>query len=230
MRALTQRHLSFGVIIFLAASALQAQAMRSETPARAMPRLEVAVGISQWQHDAQAGDSSGSWTRWGVTLETRGSVLGQRSLGANPADLIVGDYLDLSLGFYGATGKRSLRQEPTIRVPVQYGVQVGKLTSAGTQLVGRVGVAGGLGVDYSVGPFVGVRLKHRAIGVEAQRIVSEESTGSSVLLRWYPRGGREGANVALRYGIDRYEAVGLFTPGEGMRERTVTLLFSAERR
>jgi hypothetical protein len=112
---------------------------------------------------------------------------------------------------------------------MQWGVQLGKLTSGGTQLVGRAGVAGGLTASSYLGPFVGARVKRRSLGAESAYVLDANGSVVSLLLRWYPRTRLEGFNVALRYERQQYDPTGEFSLTRGSEERTLMLLFSAER-
>lgn len=223
-----------GIILCAALSLLMArdataQAMFSESRARALPRNEFAFGIDQWQYSPDSGDPSGGSTRWGLVLASRGSLLGQWNLGEQEGALRIGDYLETGVGFYGATGTGSLRQSPVLRLPLHYGLQLGKLTASGTQLVGRAGYAAGLSATAYSGPFIGARVKHRAVGVESSYILDSRGSNASVLLRWYPRTSMGIANVALRYERQQYDPTGEFSLTKGSSERSLMLLFSGER-
>lgn len=226
MRVQVMLGLTFSLLV---ADELSAQAMRSETGARAMPRTEFAFGIDQWQYAPDSGDPSGGSTRWGLMLLSRGSFLGQRNLSATDGALLIGDFVETGVGFYGATRSLSARESPRIRLPFQLGVQLGKLTGSGTQLVGRVGVAGGLSANSYSGPFIGGRVKHRFIGVEATQVFDSEASIMSAMLRWYPSTSNERLNIALRYESQRNDPTGLFSLTKGSKEQSLMLLFSAER-
>lgn len=217
------------VLMLLVADDIAAQAMRSESRARALPRNEFAIGIDQWQYSPDSGDPSGSWTRWGFSLVSRSSLLGQWNLGEQDGALLIGDYLETGVGFFGATGKRSGRKSPVLRLPLHWGVQLGTLTEDGTQLVGRVGVAGGLSSTSYLGPFLGARVKRQGLGAESAYVFDANGSVTSVLLRWYPRARLEGFNIALRYERQQYDPSGLFSLTKGSEDRTLTILFSAER-
>jgi hypothetical protein len=217
------------VLSFLVAGEVSAQAMSSETRARAMPRSEFAFGIDQWQYAPDSGDPRGGTTRWGLMLVSRGSLFGQWTLSERDSALLVGDYVETGVGFYGATRSLSARESPQIRLPFQVGVQLGKLTDGGTQVVGRVGVAGGLSASAYSGPFIGARLKHRAVGLEASQTFDRSASITSAMLRWYPSTRSERFNVALRYESHRYEPTGLYSLTQGATERSLMLVVSAER-
>ncbi len=234
MQAVMRRMMRIGISLcamlsLLIARDAAAQAVFSETRARALPRNEFAFGIDQWQYAPDSGDPSGGSTRWGLVLASRGSLLGQWNLGEQEGALRLGDYLETGVGFYGATGTGSLRQSPVLRLPMHYGLQLGKLTAGGTQLVGRAGYAAGLSATAYAGPFIGARVKHRAVGVESSYIMDSEGSNASVLLRWYPRTSMGIFNVALRYERQRYEPTGAFSLTKGASERSLMLLFSGER-
>jgi hypothetical protein len=96
-------------------------------------------------------------------------------------------------------------------------------------VVGRAGVAGGLSAGAYSGPFIGARLKHRAVGVEASQTFDRFASITSAMLRWYPSTSNERLNIALRYESQQYEPTGLYSLTKGSRERSLALLFSAER-
>jgi hypothetical protein len=206
-----------------------AQAMRSETRARAMPRNEFAFGIDQWQVTPDSGDPRGGATRWGVMLMSRGSLIGQWQIGAAEANLLLGDFVETGYGVYGATRRLSERESPQIRIPLRVGMQLGKLTAGGTQLVGRAGYAGGLNASAYAGPFVGARLKHRAFGLESSHVLDADAALTSVMARWYPKPSNTGLNVALRYEYQKNDPTGEFSLTKGATERSLMLVFSAER-
>ena len=206
-----------------------AQAMRSESRARALPRNEFALGIDQWQYAPDSGDPSGGATRWGVMLVSRGSLIGQWNLAETDGALLIGDYVETGVGFYGATRSLSQRESPQIRLPFQFGVQLGKLTAGGTQVVGRMGFAGGLSRSAYTGPFVGVRVKHRALGFESTHTIDSDASITAAMLRWYPNARVERFNLALRYELQQYDPTGLYSSTKGSTERSLMLLFSAER-
>ena len=206
-----------------------AQAMRSETRARAMPRNEFAFGIDQWQVTPDSGDPRGGATRWGIMLVSRGSLIGQWNLAETDGALLIGDFVETGVGFYGATRSLSAREDPQIRLPFQLGVQLGKLTSGGTQVVGRAGYAGGLNASAYAGPFIGARVKHRAIGFESSHVMDATATVTSAMLRWYPSASNTGLNVALRYDLQKSDPTGLYSLTKGSTERSLMLLFSGER-
>jgi hypothetical protein len=217
------------VLSLLIVGELSAQAMRSETRARALPRNEFALGIDQWQVTPDSGDPRGGATRWGVMLMNRLSVLGQWNLAETDGALLIGDYLEGGVGFYGATRSLSAREEPQIRLPFQYGVQIGKLTEGGAQLVARVGFAAGIGGTSYRGPFVGARVKRRSLGLESTHTIASGASVTSAMFRWYPSTSQERFNIALRYELQTYDPTGLYSLTKGSTERSLMLLFSAER-
>lgn len=208
---------------------ISAQAMSSRTVARALPRNEMSIGIEQWQYTPDSTDTAEGWTRWGFMLNSRGSLFGQWNLSETDGEFLIGDYIDLGVGFYGATGIGSSRQPPVMRIPVQLGAQLGKLTETGTQLVGRAGFAVGLDARSYGGPFLGARVKRRRLGLESTYIGADRSDLISALLRWYPRAGPTGFNVALRYEYQRYRRSDFLDSDQPSRERSLTLVFSGER-
>ena len=214
-------------LVFVGESA--AQAMRSETRARAMPRTEFAFGIDQWQVTPDSGDPRGGATRWGLMLLSRGSLIGQWNLGEADGTFLIGDFVETGVGFYGATRSLSSREDPQIRLPFLLGVQLGKLTAGGTQLVGRAGYAGGLNASAYAGPFVGARLKHRVLALESSYVIDPNASVTSAMLRWYPSTNSAGLNVALRYEYQKNDPTGLFSLTKGATERSLMLLFSGER-
>lgn len=206
-----------------------AQAMSSQSRARALPRNEFAFGIDQWQYAPDSGDPRGGTTRWGIMLVSRGSLIGQWKLGETEDALLIGDFVETGVGFYGATRSLSAREAPQIRLPFQLGVQLGKLTAGGTQLVGRAGFAGGLNASAYAGPFIGARIKHRAVGFESSYVIDPNASVTSAMLRWYPSASNTGLNVALRFDYQKNDPTGLFSLTKGATERSLMLLFSGER-
>lgn len=213
----------------LLAHGAAAQSMSSESRARAMPRNEFAFGIDQWQYAPDSGDPRGGTTRWGIMLVSRGSLIGQWNLGETDGALLIGDFVETGIGFYGATRSLSARETPQIRLPFQLGVQLGKLIGGGTQLVGRAGYAGGLNASAYAGPFIGARLKHRAVGVESAYVIDPNATVASAMLRWYPSASNPALNIALRFEYQENDPTGLFSLTKGATERSLMLLFSGER-
>jgi hypothetical protein len=217
------------LLIFVVVGDVSGQAMKSESRARALPRTEFAIGIDQWQYAPDSGDPRGGSTRWGLMLMNRGSVIGQWNLSATDGAFLLGDYFELGVGFYGATRSLSARETPQIRLPFQWGAQLGKLTAGGTQVVGRLGYAGGLSASAFSGPFVGARVKHRALGAEATRTMAADASVTSAMLRWYPSSSNERLNLALRYELQAYDPSGLYSLTKGSTERLLMVVFSAER-
>jgi hypothetical protein len=164
-------------------------------------------------------------------LLTRGSLIGQWSLGEADGTLLIGDFIESGVGFYGATRSLSAREDPQIRLPFQLGVQLGKLAAGHTQLVGRAGYAGGLNASAYAGPFLGARIKHRAVGFESHYVRDPRATVSSATLRLYPSPSTEraGLNFALRYDSQKNDPSGLFSLTKGATERSLMLIFSSER-
>jgi hypothetical protein len=230
MRRMNPGGMLFGALCCaLLVETASAQAMRSESRARALPRNEFAMGIDQWQFTPDSGDPRGGTTRWGVMLLSRGSLLGQWNLAETDGALLIGDYIETGVGFYGATRSLSAREQPQIRLPFQYGVQLGKLTTGGAQLVARVGLAAGIGGTAYRGPFIGARVKRRSLGLESTHTIASGASVTSAMFRWYPSTSQERFNIALRYELQTYDPSGIYSLTKGSTERSLMLLFSAER-
>lgn len=222
MRAKSFVPLAIGMVL---GPPLAAQAVQSVGSASAMPRAEIAFGIDQWTSIPESSSAEEPLTRYGAMFLSRGRMLGQVDLRDTPGELMIGDFLDLGLGFYAGAG----REPGVLRIPVNYGIAVAHQLKGGMQLVGRAGAALGLGYDVSGGTFVGGRIRAGALGVEGLHVIASEASLSQWFLRWYPRSRTAGFNVAVRYELEQTNAGSLLNPARGPRDRSVMLVFSVER-
>jgi hypothetical protein len=214
-----------GIITWMVCgSPLAAQALKSAGPTPPMPRAEIAFGLDQWVATPESA-AEPAHTRYGAMMFSRGRLLGHANLSETPGELVVGDFLDVGVGFYAGTG----REPGVMRIPVNYGLAVARRLAGGTELVARAGMSFGLGYDATGGPFVGGRLKSGPVGVEGLFITANEATLSQWFLRWYPRSRTVGFNVALRYELEQSTAGSLLVPERGVRDQSVMLVFSVER-
>lgn len=219
-------HWIFGACLSLTVvGELPAQALRSPGPTAAMPRAEIAFGFDQWVASPEASSTDPTLTRYGVMMFSRGKLFGQWDLRETPGELMIGDFADLGVGFYAAAGDES----GLMRIPVNYGLALGRRLAGGTELVGRAGMSFGLGYDATGGPFVGGRVKSGPVGVEGIFIAANEATLTQWFLRWYPRSRTAGFNVALRYELEQSTVGSLLVPERGVRDQSVMVVFSVER-
>lgn len=164
----------------------------------------------------------------GMGVSVRTSISARLRPLASGARWGVSDYLQLGVSFLGGEEEA---EAPAVYVPIEVAVQAGRLLSDHLQVVGRVGMLGGIGVDASVSPFVAARLRAYRIAVEAGTAFPGQDLPVDGfrfgVVRWYPQGPIAGLNVGVRYEEERGPRP--VAPVGRPMERVLQLFVSVER-
>jgi hypothetical protein len=213
-----------GVALLLALVGVRrggAQELWPEPVLQPLPAQEIWVGL---EHLSILPESGPSETRVGLMLMSRGHLLFRRSVGGVDTRTMVGDFLEIGVGFDGTSFDID-----KVRAPVFYGLQVGTLTGSDLQLVLRAGVTASIGYQTTGVPFIGGRVRSGRLALETLYASASDSWLGAGVLRWYPMLRRPGVNLALRFEYEEAEMTGLLTPGPGASDRSLQLAFSFER-
>ena len=164
----------------------------------------------------------------GMGVSVRTSISARLRPLASGARWSVSDYLQLGASLVGGEEEEDA---PAVYVPFEAALQFGRLIGDHLQVVGRVGVLGGVGVDASVSPFVLARVRASRIAVEGGTAfpggdLPVEGLNFGVV-RWYPQGPIAGLNVGLRYEEER--GIRPLAPAGRPMERVLQLFVSVEK-
>lgn len=212
-----------GIVVVLWAAAAGAQAL---TPLPVQERAVFFETRRQTRPDAVLLPVNTHQTGMGVSVRT--SIRARLHPLQSGARWGVSDYLQLGVSLLGGEEEADA---PALYVPFEAAVQAGRLLTEHLQVVGRVGILGGVGVDANVSPFVLARVRAYRIAVEAgTAFPSGDLPVDGVrfgVVRWYPQAPIAGLNIGLRYEEER--GIQPLAPAGRPMERTLQLFVGVEK-